>query len=147
MSHASAPALPPRSSPTSVSTRAAFAAWLVRHRADASALTIKEMVSRSKVSISQSAAYRTALALGFRGARFNQTRYATFWLSLNWQLPDGALAEIWGIDRGNLRRRRERLHKGAPKYDLVRDHGDAKLTELIRREERKSRGYQGPRPC
>jgi hypothetical protein len=127
--------------------RAAFAAWLVRHRADAGALTIKEMVLRSKVSISQSAAYRTALALGFRGTRFNQTRYATFWVSLNWQLPDGALAEIWGVDRGNLRRRRERLHKGAPKYDLVRDRGNAKLTELIRREERKSQGYRGPRPC
>jgi hypothetical protein len=137
---------PPSSRSATASVRAAFAAWLVRHRPDAGALTIKEMVARSKLPISGSAAYRTALAVGLRGKRFNQTRYATFWFNLNWQLPDAILAEVWGVDRGNLRRRRERMRKGPPRFN-VDTHSSAEVyLTAVAREQQRARAFRGPKP-
>jgi hypothetical protein len=110
-------------------------------------LTIPELMSRSEVPISRAAAYRCALAIGVAGRRFNRTRYAAFWDGLNWALPDLLLCRIWRIDRGNLRRRRERLGKGAARYDVIADGANKTFRNAIRREERKSAAYRGPRPC
>lgn len=135
------------SATTSASVRASFTAWLVRHRHQVRGLTVAEMVYRSEVSISAPAAYRCAAALGMRGRRNNHTRYAEFWGELNWSLPDLVLSRIWGVDRGNLRRRRERLHKGKPLFDQARDHGTTSYSSAVEREERKAASYEGPRPC
>jgi hypothetical protein len=79
--------------------------------------------------------------------RRNRTRYEPYWLTLNWRLPDGVLAEIWNVDRGNIRARRIRLGKGPPRWRLRRDHGHPVFLAAIALEKLKSKKFTGPRPA
>lgn len=135
------------SPPATSATRASFTEWLIRHRHQLRGLSVPDMIRRSAVPISRPAAYRCAMAVGIRGRRFNRTRYAAFWKGLNWDLPDLLLAQIWRVDRGNLRRRRQRLNKGAPRFGVTRGRDEPSLAAAVRREELKSANYDGPRPC
>jgi hypothetical protein len=81
------------------------------------------------------------------GSRLNRTRYESFWESLNWKLPDGALCEIWNVDRGNIRARRVCLRKGPPRWRPRRDHGHPVFLAAIALEKLKSKQFTGLRPA
>jgi hypothetical protein len=76
-----------------------------------------------------------------------RTRYGAFWLAINWKLPDQVLADIWQVDRGNIRARRVRLRKGTPRWRQRRDHGHPVFLAAIALEKLKSKKFTGPRPA
>lgn len=126
---------------------ASFRAWLTGHRLLACNFPISALAQLAGVSISASAAYRLAVAEGLRGERFNRTRYAQFWSTVNWQLPDTDLSRIWGVSRQNLRARRARLGVGRPRWRLPGAANDLAYRRAVAREQRRSRSYRGPRPA
>jgi len=79
--------------------------------------------------------------------RRKHSRYDTFWITVNWKLPDTVLASVWTVDRGNIRARRVRLHKGPPRWRLRRDHGHPVFLAAIALEKLKSKKFTGPRPA
>src|SRR5688500_7786694 len=92
--------------------QAAFRSWLRHRRRAIKKLELREMLALYDGDISVSAAYRAAVAEGLLGQRQNHTRYARFWDTINWRLPDSVLSAAWGVMRGNIRHRRVRLGVG-----------------------------------
>jgi hypothetical protein len=78
--------------------------------------------------------------------RFNRTKYFDFWKIINWSLPDTTLSTIWGVDRGNIRARRVRLHSGSSRWRLKRDAGHPVFLAAIGLEKLKSKKFSGPKP-
>src|SRR3954471_21008812 len=79
--------------------------------------------------------------------RLNRTRYSDFWRTIDWSLPDLMLAEIWQVDRANLRARRVRLGAGRPRWRLVKHRQSAVFLAAVARERVKARRFTGPRPA
>jgi hypothetical protein len=82
-----------------------------------------------------------------REGRSYQTRYQTFWQTVNWNLPDGVLGVVWQVDRGNIRARRVRSQKGPPRWWLNRDHGNPVFLAALALEKLKSKKFNSPRPA
>jgi hypothetical protein len=129
-----------------VAERHAFRMWLRKNRRAVRKLELPEMLARYGGDISVSAAYRAAIAEGLRGKRCNGTRYAPFWATINWRLPDSVLSAIWGVMRGNIRQRRVRLGVGDATYDGRLDMKNPAYLEEVDREKRRARRFEGPRP-
>ncbi len=79
--------------------------------------------------------------------RSYQTRYEAFWKTLNWKLPDGVLSDVWQVDRGNVRARRNRLRKGSPRWRQRRDQANPVFLAAISLEKLKSKKFTDPRPA
>jgi hypothetical protein len=126
--------------------RTQFQRWLRRNRRIAKTSPLPVLLRQYDFAMSLPSAYRIAVAEGIRGHRFNQTRYAAFWETINWDLPDSVLHAIWGVWRGNLRQRRLRIHAGPPRFTVPSARSDPRFIEAVVREKRVARRYDGPRP-
>jgi hypothetical protein len=126
--------------------RLQFRDWLRRHRSTARKHPFSHLLASFDGSISKSSAYRAALMEGLRGQRLNKTRYAEFWATINWDLPDSVLSRVWAVKRGNLRQRRNRLQVGPPQFRALDISRDTVLRGLINQECKHARNFSGPRP-
>ncbi len=79
--------------------------------------------------------------------RSYRSRYIPFWRTINWMLPDSVLAEIWNVDRGNIRARRVRLRRGSPRWRRVRDQFNPVFQAATAVESLKAKKFTGPRPA
>jgi hypothetical protein len=122
-----------------------FSEWL-RNQHMPSSIRLNQIIVPYGRPISTSAAYRACRSLGVKGHRTNKSRYDSFWHGLNWSLPNSILAQIWGIDYGNLRARRIRLGIHPPKWLVRRDAAKQAFQLAIQAEKLKRRYYRGPRP-
>lgn len=127
-------------------SRSQFRVWLRSHRTSAKNLSIRELVLGYGQTISMAGAYRVAVAEGLRGARSNWTRYERFWARINWDLPDSVLSAVWGVDRGNLRQRRDRINVGPPRFRLPVARSDPHFVRAVFNERLRSKRYHGARP-
>ena len=131
---------------TNTAQRQRFRRWIRLNRCKAKKLPLPVLLTRYGRAISFPSAYRVAVAEGLRGGRLNRTKYAAFWDTINWHLPDGVLAAIWGVFRGNLRQRRLRIGAGSPKFKYPDALFDPRFIKAVFREKQVARRYDGLRP-
>jgi hypothetical protein len=131
--------------PDAAATRHAFARFL-RSRRPGSSVPLQQLIRESGLAISTAAAYRVAVRMGLRGLRRSRTRYAAFWDTINWMLPDGNLAEIWGTSRGNLRSRRALIGAGLPRWRRGCDACSLAYRAALAQELQRAATFAGPRP-
>ncbi len=82
----------------------------------------------------------------FPGRR-NRSRFDDFWQSVNWQLPDSTLSQVWQVDRGNLHARRIRLGHPPPRWQVLRDQSNPVFGAAISLEKLKARKFAGAKPA
>lgn len=80
-----------------------------------------------------------------RPKRLNSSHYDLFWHTTNWMLPDAVLADIWRVDRGNLRARRVRLGIGPPRWRVMKDSANPVFRAALALERVKPARFVGPR--
>lgn len=124
-----------------------FSKWAKANRQFVMQSPIHEVVKEYGRRASRSGAYSACLRLGLRGKRINSTRYAKFWASLNWNLPDTILSKVWRTNRGNLRARRKRLCLPHPAWRLHHDRNCPEFLAALGKELERSRRFNEKRPA
>lgn len=131
---------------TGPSQRSRFRDWLLANRNEVDQLQLTELLRRYRGVISKSSAYRVAVAMRVRGTRQHSTRYAKFWNTINWRLPDSSLSAIWKVTRGNIRQRRVRLGVGDAAYNARWDRENESYLSEVAHERRRAARFEGLRP-
>lgn len=126
--------------------RRKFGQWLSAKKHVAHSISMPQLIAQSGMCVSVATAYRTAVALGVRGQRRNHTRYSIFWSRIDWRLPDMVLGRIWGVSRQNVRHRRKRDRRDAPRWRLPHAISDREYVNAIRQERKRAGRYSGPVP-
>jgi hypothetical protein len=126
--------------------RAQFEKWIGLNRELAAKTPLRILLQQYGPHLSNSAAYRVALRSGLRGNRRNSSRYAEFWATIDWTLPDTILERIWGVARQNLRHRRVRIGAGDPHHSARGPVWSDALQTAIRHELNREKHFHGPRP-
>lgn len=123
-----------------------FARWADHNSRSLQGKELRQILQMYPSGIHPSSAYRVLVDLGILGRRAYLSRFEEFWRTLNWELPDGTLEEVWGISRGNLASRRHRMKMGPPRFDRRADYHSAYFQHLVREERLKQRAFRGERP-
>ncbi len=127
-------------------TREQFRRFLKGRPKQAKETNIDELIRLSKLDLTTSSAYRIARSLKFRGTRKNKSRYSDFWKQLNWHLPDSDLAEIWGVERGNIQSKRRSLGKDRPMWSRAEWSTSSVYQQTKGQEEARAAEYTGRKP-